>query len=431
MFEQPSRHAGAAPTRDPSETATGTAPLRICYISETLHAGVGRHLMEIIGQLAARGHEIHLVYSPGRVEERFRSTIMQQPNVHCVEVPMRRAIGYHDVSAFRRIRKYVAANGPFDIVHGHSSKGGGYARLLKLFSQAPTVYTPHAFVTLSPALSRSKLLAYGALEIGLALLTDRLICVSEAEEAHARELGIAAKRLADIPLGADPLGLPPREIVRAELGLAPSDVVVGFLGRMDEQKAPEALVAAMRHVLPEMPQVKLVMVGDGPKYGNLEAALRDLGAGNRARCFAFAEGVRYVSAFDMIVVPSLYEGFAYVLLEALHAGLPIVSTPVGGTDEAIAENENGFIVPHDSDTRMAEAIRRLAADDNRRRAMGKISKERAARFTIARMVDSLEQLYRDVLAERAVKQRRPRSARYDAPADGARASPAGASSRSG
>lgn len=409
--------------RDRDDAPVRNAPLRICYITETLHAGVGRHLVGIISQLAARGHEIHLIYSPVRMDESFRAAIERQPGVRCVGIPMRRSIGLGDVGAFRRVKEYVAANGPFDIIHGHSSKGGGYARLLKLFAKTPVIYTPNAFVTVSPTLPRSMRFIYTAIEVLLSSLTDRVICVSQSEHEHARELGIAQPRLTVIPNGADALPLPPREIVRAELGAGPDDVIVGFLGRMDDQKAPHALVAAMRHVMPEFPRIKLVMVGDGPKRQMIDAAISGLGVGDRARCFNFSEGNRYMSGFDMLVVPSLYEGFAYVLIEALNAGLPIVSTPVGGTDEAIALNENGFIVPHGSDTRMAEAIRRLASDDRLRRAMGAASKERAAYFTVSRMVDATEQLYFEISAARPAARRTPRAVTVGADASATQSAP--------
>jgi len=98
-------------------------------------------------------------------------------------------------------------------------------------------------------------------------------------------------------------------------------------------------------------------------------------------------------AMDVFVVPSLYEGFAYVLIEALYAGLPIVSTPVGGSHESITTGINGYIVPHGSAEDMANAIRALATDASLRRRMGEASRVRAEHFSIPRMVDSVEDSY--------------------------------------
>src|SRR5262245_21562262 len=124
--------------------------LRICFISETLHSGVGRHIADTICALSERGHEIHLLYSPLRLETHFLAAIADRTRAHCEAIPIPRSVGTRDISAFARIRKYIHANGPFDIIHGHSSKGGAYARLLKLFCSGSVFYSPHAFITRSP-----------------------------------------------------------------------------------------------------------------------------------------------------------------------------------------------------------------------------------------------------------------------------------------
>jgi len=103
-------------------------------------------------------------------------------------------------------------------------------------------------------------------------------------------------------------------------------------------------------------------------------------------------------AFDMLALSSHYEGFAYVLIEALFAGLPIVSTLVGGTHETIEHGVNGFVAPHGSCRELAEAIRRIAEDPDLRHAMAAESRRRAEHFSILGMADAMELLYRRLLA---------------------------------
>lgn len=388
--------APAAPNR-----RAASRSLKLCFISETLHAGVGRHLTDIVCALAERGHEIHLLYSPIRLDLQCLTAIRQQPNVRCEAVPMPREIGLRDVAAFARIRNYVRAAGPFDVIHGHSAKGGGYARLLGLFGHSTVVYTPHAFITQSPALGAARRAAYGAIESGLGQATDRVICLSKIECDHARSLGIAARRLAVIGHGIAAVPTPPRETIRRNLGLEDDQVAIAFVGRMDAQKAPERLVAAAKLFLPQMPKIALMMVGDGPKRPALTVAMQKAGLGERVTWLGAVNARQCMPAFDALAVPSLYEGFAYVLIEALHAGLPIVTTPVGGSHETVEHGANGFIVPHGDDGEMAAAIRRLAEDAPLRRAMGEASRERAQHFSIMGMVDATEQLYQDLIAAKA------------------------------
>ncbi len=372
--------------------------------------------MDAVSTLSERGHEIHLLYSPIRIDPDFLGTLMKRPNVVCRAIPMQRAIGWNDVAAFKSIAAYVRKKGPFDVVHGHSAKGGGYARLLKLVGRQPVLYSPHAFITSSPLLGPRKRAMYRFIEAVLAKLTDRVICCSSTEQEHALQLGFARDRLNVIANGSAPFEAPAREAIRAELGLLPHQVVVGFIGRMEDQKAPERLIAVARQLLPEMPQLVFLMIGDGPKRAALESELFQAGLSDRVLWLGAVDARRYLPAMDIFALCSLYEGFAYVMLEALFAGLPIVSTPVGGAREGIADGVNGILVPQGALGEMAASIRSLATDTILRRSMAAESRRRAEQFTIPRMVDALERLYFEA-SERAMAPRLARSiAASDMPA---------------
>jgi glycosyltransferase involved in cell wall biosynthesis len=372
-------------------------PLKVCFITEPLHAGVGRFVGDAVAELARRGHEIHVIYSPVRVEPEFLAGLMRLTNVRCRAIPMPRAIRFADIRAFWAVQSYVRANGPFDIVHGCSSKGGGYARLLKLLRPGPVLYSPQAFVTMSPVVRGAKKLFYRVIEKSLALLTDRIVCASGAEAEHAQELGIAPRRLTVIANGTAVSNPPERDSIRAELGIAADHVVAGFVGRMEDQKAPERLIAAALSLLPKIPELRLLMIGDGPKRARLQTALESAGLGSRVLWLGAVDARRYFPAMDIFALTSLYEGFAYVLIEALQAALPIVTTPVGGALEAVIPGVNGIVVPHDAPLVLIEAIRMLAIDGDLRRRMGQESLSTSRRFSAVAMVDAMEALYLTLL----------------------------------
>jgi glycosyltransferase involved in cell wall biosynthesis len=384
----------------------GRRRLKLCFITETLHAGVGRHVAETIEELAGRGHEIHLLYSPLRSDRRFLRTLANLENVYCQQVTMHRALGLGDFASFREIRKYVRQHGPFDIIHGHSSKGGGYARLLKPFSRSALIYSPHAFVTRSPVLGRSKRALYSVLEWILAGLTDRVICTSIDEREHASRLGLSPARLSVVTNGSSVSAAPAREAIRKELGIDAGRVVIGFIGRMEDQKAPERAVQIARQLLPELPELMFLMIGDGPKRPALEEGMRGTGFADRIRWLGAVDARAYLAGMDVFLLPSLYEGFAYALLEALYAGLPIVSTPVGGVQECVMPGRNGFIVPHQPLDAMVLAIRRLATDGEIRRSMAEASREHSTNFSVALMADGIENLYGEVLDAKAANKTR-------------------------
>jgi len=162
---------------------------------------------------------------------------------------------------------------------------------------------------------------------------------------------------------------------------------------LEAQKAPHRLIEACIQVLPKLPHLHLLMVGDGPEREKLQTRMRAERLEHRATWLGAVDGVQFMPAMDMLAVSSVYEGFAYVLLEALNAGLPIVTTPVGGVHESVICGKNGIIVAHQPVHPLADALYQLGRDADRRRAMGRASREHATQFSLSRMIDALERLY--------------------------------------
>jgi glycosyltransferase involved in cell wall biosynthesis len=371
----------------------GAKKLKICFIQEPLHAGVGRHTVDVARDLAARGHEIHIVYSPVRLEQRYLGELSQHSRIHCHAIKMQPGLCLGDLQAFWRVMRYVKKHGPFDIIHGESSKGGGFARLLKLFGAKHVLYSPHAFVTLSPTLSAAKRRVFETIEWALSHLSDAIVCTSQNEREHALSLGIGKEKLAIVVNGRAPVARKDRAALRAQLGLPDEKVVIGFVGRLEAQKAPQRLIDVCLKLMPKLPNLHLLVVGEGSQRAKLETLLHKAGLEDRATWMGEVDAVQYMPAMDILAMPSMYEGFAYVLIEALQAGLPLVATPVGGTVESIVPGKNGIIVPHHPSEPLTAALRQLAMDANLRDRMARAASERAGYFSVTRMVDNLESLY--------------------------------------
>ena len=377
----------AAPAEDSAKR------LNICFIQEPLHAGVGRHTVDVARDLAARGHEVHVIYSPIRLEPRFLFELGEHPRIHCHAVEMQPGLCLGDIKAFWRVKDCVRKHGPFDIIHGESSKGGGFARLLKFFGAKHVLYSPHAFVTLSPVLPLAKRRVFMAIEWLLSHLSDAIVCTSQNEREHALSLGIAKQKLTIVVNGRTPAAGRDRADLRAALDIPDEKVVIGFVGRLEAQKAPQRLIDACLKLMPKLPHLQLLMVGEGSQRAKLETLLHKAGLEDRATWLGEVDAVQYMPAMDVLAVPSMYEGFAYVLIEALQAGLPLVATPVGGAVESIVSGKNGIIVPHYPAEPLMVALRQLAMDAQLRQTMGQAASERAGYFSVPRMVDNLENLY--------------------------------------
>jgi glycosyltransferase involved in cell wall biosynthesis len=387
---------GAAPSNvSAGAPVAEIRPLRVCAIAETMMTGVGRHVTDVIKSMTARGHELHLLHSVARCDDALLHELEGLSGFQHRAFPMRRQPHWSDIPVLIALARYVRKFGPFDVIHGHSSKGGAYARLLSLVLPGTCLYTPHAFVTMGPHLSRLERAAYTTIEVALSYVTDAVICCSHEEVAHAERLGMRKERLTLIPHAIAPFDVTAPPALRERLGLHADTVIIGFIGRLDEQKAPRVLVEAAAQVLAGGYDAHVVMVGAGPLRADLEALTHACGIAQRFSWLGYAPSRLLISGFDVLAMPSLYEGFSYVLLEALSAGVPIVCTPVGGIREAgFTDGVHGFIVPVGDSRALADRLCRLAADPDLRQAMGQRARDRSTCLSPDTMIERLEATYR-------------------------------------
>jgi glycosyltransferase involved in cell wall biosynthesis len=297
--------------------------------------------------------------------------------------------------------------GPFDVIHGHSSKGGALSRLAALGSDVRVFYTPHALVTMDPRRSPLKRLFYQAVEWALSKATDRIIAVSPEEQRHAIRFGLSRSRVILIPNGVEPVPFPPMGVVRRELCLPEDCRVVGFIGRLVEQKAPDVLIEAFATTANMLPQCRLVVVGSGPLERSLRVMADLLGIANKVLWLGERDGTCLLPAFDLLALPSRYEGLPYVTLEALSAGLPVVATATAGVELPIRHRRNGLIVPPDRPDLFAAALAELLSDPLKLEQFGRRSREISTELTVRRMVDSTHDAYLDCIGVE-VKAARPR-----------------------
>lgn len=329
--------------------------MRILMVLETCGGGSGRHVLDLTATLAAQGEAVTVVYAPDRAEPDFLDELLSIKGIATHAVSMKRAVGLHDVGALNRLTRCVKEIGPFDILHGHSSKAGALVRMLPKSVPGARIYTPHAFRTMDPTISRRGRFAYSQIERILSSLCSCVLVGSRQEADAAAAIGIAPSKTHIIPFGVRARALPSREEARHALGLDPTCKVVGFVGRLAPQKAPERLIDAFSQC--HDPDARLVLIGHGELEHQLRRRALALGMEGRITFAGALDGPLAMPAFDVLAVPSRYESLAYVLLEATAAGIPMVSTPVGVAETAIAPNVNGLIVENtDEPQAWAEAL---------------------------------------------------------------------------
>ena len=309
----------------------------------------------------------------------------------CLEVRDER-----DVRWAARLRRHLTDH-PVDIVHAHSPYPAGIARLV--VRSLPKHHRPHTIYTLHNtwgSFARPSRMLNGT-TIGLDaadLSVSELAAATLPPRIAARtEVLVHGIDLEAVRAQADRAG------VRRELGLSPDEVVFGTVANLRAQKDYPNLLAAARRLLDDGVAVRILAVGQGPLEAEIRAEHARLGLEPIVEIMGErADAVRVMSACDAFVLASNNEGLPVALMEALALGLPVVATAVGGVPEAI-NADNGVLIPSRDPAALADAIRDLVNDPNRRRRLGESARSSAARFDIRRTVDRLEAIYRTVAAE--------------------------------
>ena len=169
-----------------------------------------------------------------------------------------------------------------------------------------------------------------------------------------------------------------RPAVRSEIGTESDAFVIVQVARLDYLKDHLTAIRTLARVVPECPQVQLVLVGDGPERPRIEAEIARLGVESHVRLLGLRRDVsRILAAADAFLLTSLSEGIPLTLIEAMAARLPVVSTGVGGVPEVVVADETGLLAAAGDDAALAKALLRLVSDPARRQQMGEAGSRRA------------------------------------------------------
>ena len=181
---------------------------------------------------------------------------------------------------------------------------------------------------------------------------------------------------------------------RAALGIAPGTFAVGTVTRLMPAKGNRYLIDAVRPIVEHIPEAHVYIAGEGELQAELEAQAQALGVADRVHFLGFQRDVASVlSAYDLVVFPSLWEGTPLTSFEALAMGKPIVSTDADGLCEILRDGVDAVIVPKESGRAIADAVVALEADPARRAALGAEAQRTSRRYDIATWVRKMERLY--------------------------------------
>jgi glycosyltransferase involved in cell wall biosynthesis len=281
-----------------------------------------------------------------------------------------------------------------DILHLHGYGATTFGRMAGAMRRLPAILHEHANLTDTPWFQK-------VADVALERFTDIAIAVSTSTAEFVVEARkVPPEKVKVVYLGApvDEFAKPrPAEeiaAVKRELGVGPGDFAIGTVTRLHDSKGNEYLAEAARRVLDSRPQAKFFLVGEGPLRGALEAQAAALGLGDRFVFHGFARDVAAVlSAFDLSVFPSLWEGTPLTVFEALAAGKPIVATDADGLVDVLTAGRDAVIVPRRNAEALAARIVALMDDPQERARLSAAARETGREYDIATFVRKMERLY--------------------------------------
>ena len=386
-------------------------PVRVLRVIARLNmGGPALHVAYLTAGLAKRGYETTLVAgslargedSMAFVADELGIEVERIEELHREISPLRDAVATVRLArVIRRVRPHI--------LHTHTAKAGAVGRLAALLAgdaRPPiVVHTFHGHV-LRGYFDPLRTAGFRLLERWLATKSTALVAVSPQVRDDLVSLGVAPReRFVVVRVGIEleqrvAAERDGRGESRRVLGIGPDRFAVGWIGRMTGVKRTDDVLRAFRRLRDRGVDACLCMIGDGPDRPAVERRAHELGLMRDTFFLGYQEEVApFYAAFDAMILPSINEGTPVSAIEALAAGRPVVATRVGGVPDVIREGEDGFLVePGDVDG-LAERLARLAADPELRERLGTAGRARVIpRYSVERLVDDIDLLYRSLLA---------------------------------
>jgi glycosyltransferase involved in cell wall biosynthesis len=400
MLRRPDEMQHVAPSpvaADAAEEYWGGAPrvVRVLHVITSLdRGGAENHLLALIANADRRQFEMEVAVlcGEGELVDAFRAAGIP---VHLIGSRWR-----VDPAALARLTALVRG-GDYDIVHSHLFRADIYGSLAaRGVSRRPRIvstrHNDDRFF-LNPFV--------GLVHYAVSAQQDMIIAISDHVARFTIARGVRdPARVRRVYHGLDPPASSTLDRegvrIRAALGVATSDFLVGNVGRLAPQKGQRHLIGAMPLLLERVGNAHLAIVGGGDLEPYLRDLAREVGVSERVHVLGPRRDVpAFMHAIDVFAMPSIWEGFGIVLLEAMAAARPIVASRVATIPEVVEDGDTGVLVPPGDAPALAEALAWLAAEPEQARRLGMAGEERLRRrFSLQKMVADTEALYRELVA---------------------------------
>ena len=356
-------------------------------------SGSENHLFTLLSGLDKEQFEVHL-----HILTELRYLPLLQEYTQALEqagviVVLRKMRRHFDLSLIRALWKYMNREG-FDIVHTHLIHADFYGTISAKLAGVTTIISSRH----NDDKFRSRVVLIWLNRV-LARWQAKIIVISDWVGKFLQDVeGIPAEKIVRIHYGLEAapiLNLADPEYVRQQFHIPANVPLLGTIGRLTEQKGPAYLLRAIQKVQREFPEIRVLLIGDGELRGRLETQVKVLGIESNVIFAGYRkDALQLLAGFDFFVLPSLWEGFGLVLLEAMALKKAIVASAVSAIPESVLDGETGILIPPQEPRQLAKAILALLHDKDLSRAMGESGYSHLqACFSVQKMVSATEVLY--------------------------------------
>jgi len=325
----------------------GKPPVHVLQVTGAPAGGIRKHVHAILSGLGGLKQSYAASFSAGdSVFANEFPGIRRDIGGRVISIDVRKRPAISDVVNLLNLKRYISSNG-VTIVHGHGAKGGLYARLLSLMCGIPSVYTPHGGA-MHPMFAWPEDVVYRSVERLLLPLTGFFVFESQyTADAYSKRVG-KKPRNALVNYNGVPLpdiGRVSSEAVRLGYSAPPHKIPdIGVFGILRPQKGQLAALEAVAGLRRLNTAVRLHVFGAGPDREALEVRAGTLGIADMTVFHGEVPDVLpHMWAMDLVLIPSIFESFGYVALEAFSVGRPVAAAATGGLKEIVSDGVTGVL----------------------------------------------------------------------------------------
>jgi glycosyltransferase involved in cell wall biosynthesis len=374
-------------------------------ITRLIVGGAQENTMFTAALLDKQRYHVEVVCGPQTGSEGSLIDEVKQRGVPLTILPelKRQVSPFNDLFALWKLYRLIKRN-QYIIVHSHSSKAGIIARLAARMAGTPAiVHTVHGW-SFHEHMSPGTRSLYIFLERLTGRFSNALVVVGQSDIQKGLKEGIGKPEQYHLIRSAIPLeefnpGSEDRQAARQSLGIPVTAPVLGNVGRFSAQKNPLDWVAIAGRVGRSLPEAWFLLVGDGPLRPQVEQALKDEGIFKRTVLTGLRREVaQMMSAIDVFLLTSLWEGLPRVIPEAMAMGVPVVAYQIDGIVEAVQPGKTGYLCqPGDLDAMAAGCLDLLRDAPLRANMADSCRKFALDEFDVNRMVEQIACLYEEIL----------------------------------